>query len=200
MSIKRLNASFLSIALLIVASLGSAQAAAQRYTLDPAHTTVAFLIDHVGYARTLGLFTDVSGSFSFDPLSNTVTDISITVATASVNTANEARDKHVRNKDFLHVSKYPDMRFTASSTTIDASGAGEISGELNLLGVSQPLTLVVQLNKAEDYPFGHKRFTLGVSASGELNRSDYGMDYGVANALVGDTVELILETEAIQDK
>ena len=54
--------------------------------------------------------------------------------------------------------------------------------------------------RPEKYPFGHKKFTLGVSGRGALQRSDYGMDYGVANALVGDTVELIIEIEANQEK
>ena len=195
----RIVAAGLSAVLVLCTSLSTTHAA-DRYTLDPAHTTVAFLIDHVGYAKTLGLFTDVSGSFIFEQDTGTVTDISISVGTASVNSANEARDKHVRSKDFLNVSEYPEMTFTASSASIDPDGAGEISGELTLLGKTQSLTLSIQLNKADDYPFGHKRFTLGVSASGTLDRSDYGMDYGVANALVGDQVNLILETEAIQDK
>ena len=199
MTIKTLAATGLAAGLLISSGLSSALAAAERYTLDPAHTTVAFLIDHVGYAKTLGLFTEVSGTLSFDQESGIVSDISVTVATASVNTANEARDKHVRSEDFLNVSDHPQMSFTAASATIDEQGAGTITGELTLLGVTQALTLDVQLNKAEKYPFGHKQFTLGVSASGQINRSDYGMDYGVANALVGDSVQMILETEAIQD-
>ena len=199
MFINRVVAASLSAVLVLCASLTTAHAA-DRYSLDPEHTTVAFLIDHVGYAKTLGLFTDVSGSFTFDQDTGTVTDILITVGTASVNSANEARDKHVRSKDFLNVSKFPEMTFNAPTARVDEDGAGEISGALTLLGMTQPLTLTVQLNKADDYPFGHKRFTLGVSASGSLDRSAYGMDYGVANALVGDQVDLILETEAIQDK
>ena len=174
--------------------------AAERYTLDPEHTTVAFLIDHVGYAKTLGLFTDMSGGFSFDQESNTISDIAISVNTASVNSANEARDKHVRSKDFLNVGEYPTMSFNAQSASIDENGVGQIDGQLTLLGQTQPLVLEVSLNKADTYPFGHKRFTLGVSASGALMRSDYGMDYGVANALVGDAVTLIIETEALQEK
>ncbi|MFK7857399.1 MAG: YceI family protein [Granulosicoccus sp.] len=186
--------------IIVYAGSSTSLAAAQSYTLDPAHTTVAFLVDHVGFAKTLGLFTEVSGSLSFDQETSTVTDIAISVATGSVNTAHEARDKHVRNKDFLNVERFPEMTFNAASATIDSNGAGEIEGNLTLLGSTQPLTLSVTLNKAERYPFGHKRFTLGVSASGELNRSDYGMNYGVANSLVGDTVTLIIETEAIQVK
>ncbi len=185
---------------LIAATCASnAWAAADRYTLDPSHTTVAFLITHVGYAKTLGLFEDVSGSLSFDQETNTVSDVAITVSTASVNTANQARDKHVRSKDFLSVKKHPEMTFTAVSAIIDTNGQGKITGELNLLGQVHPLVLDVQLNKADKYPFGHKKFTLGVSAVGELLRSQYGMDYGVANNLVGDSVQMIIEVEAIAD-
>lgn len=171
-----------------------------HFSLDKDHTTVAFLVEHVGYAKTLGYFTDVSGSFSFDATSNTVSDVNITIATQSVQTANEARDKHLRNKDFLHVKKHPTMTFTATSVQIDADGAGRLAGELTLLGNTQIVTLDVTLNKSAKYPFGHKRFTLGVSASGVFKRSAFGMSYGVADALVGDEVEMIIEIEAIQDK
>jgi len=194
------KATALCAALVFSSSFNSALAESKSYSLDKAHTTVAFLIDHIGYAKTLGLFTDVSGSLNFDETTGMVSDIAITVNTASVNTANEARDKHVRNKDFLDVKNHPEMTFSAASATLDDQGNAEINGELTLLGTTLPLTLNATLNKAENYPFGHKRFTLGVSATGALQRSAYGMDYGVANALVGDQVDMIIEIEAIQDK
>jgi polyisoprenoid-binding protein YceI len=188
-----------SLLFALVVFWSSTISAAERFTLDPTHTTLAFLIDHVGFAKTLGWFTEVSGDFMFDDATGTASEITITVNTASVYSANEARDKHVRNKDFLNVKKFPDMVFTAGSTTIDENGKGEMVGELQLLGQRHPLTLSVTLNKADRYPFGHKRLTLGVSARGSVQRSQYGMNYGVANELVGDLVDLIIETEAIQD-
>lgn len=197
---KTITAAVLTVSVTLLAGVSTTVAAAERYTLDPAHTTVAFMVDHIGFAKTLGWFTKVSGSLSFDQQTNTVSDMAIAVTTNSVNTANKARDKHVKSKDFLSVKKHPKMTFTAQSATIDDTGAGQITGELSLLGTTQPLVLTVQLNKSDKYPFGHKRFTLGVSATAALDRSAYGMTYGVANALVGDTVKLIIETEAIQDK
>jgi polyisoprenoid-binding protein YceI len=170
-----------------------------RYTLDPAHTTVAFLVEHVGFAKTLGRFTEVQGSFSYDEQSGDLSDVQIVVETASVKSDNKARDKHVRGKDFLNAKKYPQMTFTASGITAGAENTGTIDGELTLLGQTHPLTLEVALNKADKYPFGHKLFTLGVSARGLVQRSVYGMDYAVANALVGDQVELIIEIEALKE-
>ena len=32
-----------------------------NYELDPTHTAVYFTVDHIGYAKTLGIFTGVSG-------------------------------------------------------------------------------------------------------------------------------------------
>ncbi len=150
--------------------------------------------------RHLGHFQDVSGSFTYDDETQQVSDVTITAKTDSVQTNHEARDKHLRSKDFLNVKQYPDMTFTADGTTLQADGSADLTGNLQLLAETRPLVLSVSLNKAERYPFGHKKFTLGVSARGALQRSDYGMDYGVANALVGDTVDLIIEIEANQEK
>lgn len=173
-------------------------AASDRFTLDKSHTTVAFLVDHVGFAKTLGYFSSVSGSFNYDSDTGVVSDMTITVETNSVQSDNKARDKHLRKSDFLDVKKHPEMVFTASSATVDDKGMAEIAGQLQLLGETQPLTLSATLNKSDKYPFGHKKLTLGVSARGSLQRSDFGMDYGVANGLVGDTVDLIIEVEANQ--
>ncbi len=190
----------LALSTVLALSATSVLAAPQRYLLDPEHTTVAFLVEHVGYAKTLGHFQDVSGGFTYDDETRRVSDVTITAKTDSVQTNHQARDKHVRSKDFLNVKKHPEMIFTADGTSLQEDGSADLAGNLQLLAETRPLMLSVSLNKAEKYPFGHKKFTLGVSARATLQRSDYGMEYGVANALVGDTVELIIEIEANQEK
>jgi polyisoprenoid-binding protein YceI len=187
------------IALLpLVCAAGMAAAEPARYELDPAHTTIAFLVDHVGYARTLGLFAETSGGFVYDVEAQELSDVRITVGTSSIETLNDARDEHVRSGDFLDVETHPEMVFTAGGGTPSGETTGTVEGELTLLGKTLPLTLEVTLNKAEEYPFGHGRFTLGLTARGSLMRSDWGMEYGVANGLVGDEVTLIIETEAMR--
>ena len=167
-----------------------------RYELDPEHTTIAFLVDHLGYADTLGLFLTFEGGFTYDMEAQELSDVIITVQTASVESFNDARDNHVRGKDFLNTEAFPVMTFTATSGTPTSDTTGTVEGELNLLGQTHPLTLNVTLNKAANYPFGHGRFTLGLSARGTVTRSAYGMTYAVENGFVGDEVQLILETEA----
>ena len=177
---------------------GAVTAEPEQFRLDPEHATVAFMIEHVGYAgKTLGTFTDVSGTFLYDEASSTLSDLQVIVQTASVSTHHDKRDEHVRSKDFLAVEEFPQMTFTAAGDTVlDDGKAAVIEGDLSLRGKSRPVTLEATLNKSADYPFGHKLFTLGASAIGTIERSDYDMTYGVAEALVGDTVELIVEIEA----
>lgn len=193
------RANRIGVAGILAATLATSAVAEPRtFELDPDHTTVAFFVDHVGYAATLGLFAQVFGSFTYDEDTQTLTDLTVEVATASVETLNAARDDHVRSADFLNVGTVPAMTFTADGGDAADATSGTVTGALTLLGETRPLTLAVRLNKAEAYAFGHKRYTLGISAQGELLRSEFGMDYGVANGLVGDRVRIVIETEAMR--
>ncbi|MEM8578234.1 MAG: YceI family protein [Pseudomonadota bacterium] len=169
-----------------------------RYELDASHTAVYFTIDHIGYAKTLGIFEELSGAFMFDPDSRALGDVRVEIDAASINTFNRARDRHVRNADFLHVSSHPEITFVANGGTARTAQSGRVRGELTILGQTQPVTLDVTLNKEAPYPFGHGREVLGLSITAEIDRSDFGMTYGVANGLVGDTVTINIETEAMR--
>ncbi|MEE4187912.1 MAG: YceI family protein [Roseobacter sp.] len=169
-----------------------------RYELDVEHTAVYFTIDHIGYAKTLGIFTDLNGGFMYDVDTQNLSDVAVTIQAASVNTFNEARDGHVRNRDFLNVPEHPEITFVASGGTPEGDTRGTVTGDLTILGITQPVTLDVTLNKVAAYPFGHKREVLGLSMSTTIKRSDFGMTYGVGNGLVGDEVTINIETEAMK--
>ena len=182
----------------IAAGCGSALAVADpvRYELDPAHTTVAFLVEHAGYAKTLGSFLRVSGGYAFDDTTGAVSDLRVVVATDSVDTHHEARDRHLTSPDFFDSKSHPEMTFTAASAQRTSERTFVVTGELALLGKRRPLTLEATVNKAAPYPFGDRADVMGVSARGTLKRSEFGMTYGVADNLVGDDVEIVIEFEA----
>ncbi|MEM0922137.1 MAG: YceI family protein [Pseudomonadota bacterium] len=176
---------------------GAAAAAPAKYEIDPSHTVLGFWVSHIGYAKTWGQFTEVTGSFVFDDETQTLTDLSVSVPTASVNTHHAARDGHVKNADFLDVGEHPEMTFTATGGAVTGENTGTVTGELTLLGVTKPVTLDVTLNKIGDYPFGHKKETMGISARGLVKRSEFGMTYALGG-IVGDEVEIVVEMEAIK--
>ena len=184
---------------LLAAAPAHAQAA--KYELDPDHITVAFLVDHIGYAKVLGLFRSARGSYRFDEASATLSDVRIEVETASVFSNQRKRDEHLKGPDFLNSGEFPRMVFTASSAKRTSERNFEINGQLELLGKSQPLTLQATWNKSAESPMGgplRKPYVMGVSARGSFKRSAYGMNYAVSNGWVGDEVPLIIEFEAVR--
>jgi|GEM_PF-100872 len=186
------------LACLLIFRAGPVVAAPERYAIDPEHATVAFLVDHVGFAKVLGRFTEHDGTLVWDGEARTLSDLVVNVKTASVATDHEKRDEHVRGKDFLYVKQHPEMSFAMEGSVVVGDGPVEVAGMLTLRGETRPATLEVTLNKFDKYPFGHKKDTLGASARGSVLRSEYGMTYAVGNGLVGDRVDLIIEVEAIR--
>ena len=177
----------------------AAQADTATYELDPEHTAVYFTVDHVGYAKTLGIFTKLTGTFAYDDASHELGDVDVSIDAASIESFNKARDKHVRSKDFLNVKTHPAITFTATGGDVAGAANGTtVTGDLTILGKTQPVTLNVTLNKVAPYPFGHKRDVLGLSMNAEINRSEFGMTYAVENGLVGDKVIIQIETEAMK--
>ena len=170
-------------------------AEAARYELDPEHITVAFLIDHIGYAKVLGMFRAVRGSYSFDEATAALGDVRIEVDTQSVFSNYARRDQHLKSADFLNTAEFPRMVFTAAGAKRTGDRSFEIAGQLELLGRSQPLTLAATWNKSGPSPID-KSYVMGVSARGSFKRSSYGMNYAVSNGWVGDEVPLIIEFEA----
>jgi polyisoprenoid-binding protein YceI len=193
--------SLAALALTALLGTGAALAQPQRYEIDPDHLSLGFLVDHIGYAKVLGMFRSARGSYRFDEASGTLSDVRIEVDTASVFSNQRKRDDHLKGPDFLNSGEFPRMVFTASNARRTAERQFEITGQLELLGKSQPLTLQATWNKSAESPlggFGRKPYVMGVSARGSFKRSAYGMNYAVANGWVGDTVDLIIEFEAVR--
>ena len=80
---------------------------------------------------------------------------------------------------------------------IDAQRAS-VYGTLRLHGVSKEVKLDVTLNALKRHPMPPFRRTAGFSATTTLNRMDFGID--AWKAVIGDTVELRIEAEAVRDR
>ena len=185
-----------SVGLAVIVAVSGARAEPARYTLDPEHTTIAFLVHHIGYAKVLGVFRELEGSFMFDEETGTLSDILVSVQSSSVDTHHDDRDEHIRSDDFLDAREFPTVRFAADTGSRTGERSFDIEGRLQLLGRELPLTLNAVWNKSAEYPIAGRPYVIGVSARTRLNRSDYGMSYALDNGWVGDEVDLIIEFEA----
>ncbi|GAA2063672.1 YceI family protein [Streptomyces albiaxialis] len=165
------------------------------WAIDPIHSEVAFSVKHLGIAKVRGRFDEFEGQIvtAEDPLDSTVT---ATIRTASVSTGNEQRDEHVRTADFLNVEEAPEMTFRSTGLRANGSAGFQVDGELTLRGVTRPVTLDLELNGFGQGMEGKP--ALGLSASTEISRSDFGVTAGPASAVVGDTIKITLDVEANQ--
>lgn len=188
------------IALAGALTAGPAKAEPRSFTLDPEHLHVAFLVKHIGFAKTLGVFEEIEGTVVFDEEAPALQSIDVVIQADSVNTGHKRRDNHVRSDDFLAADDHPEITFALTGASQTGERTGTVTGDLTIRGETNPVTLDVVWNKSGRYPFGDKQYVVGISARGEIMRSDWGMTYALDGDLVGDRVEIIIEAELIREE
>lgn len=186
------------LAALVVGVSSASFAEPAKFEIDKEHFSIAFLVEHVGYASTIGQFLEAEGSFVYDESANELTGGEVIIKADSVFTNHRRRDNHLRKDDFLDARRHETIRFEATEWRPTGNQKGTLVGDLTLLGQTRAVELNVTINKSAKYPFGHGQHTLGISARTTIERSEWGMTYGVEDGLVGDEVELIFEFEAIR--
>ncbi|WP_303292513.1 YceI family protein [Marinobacter sp. ST-43] len=184
---------------ILLATATSVSAEPAKFEVDEEHFSMSFEIMHIGYAPVIGMFRDIEGQFEYNEETGELNSGKLVFKASSVFTNHDKRDDHLRKPDFLDASKYPEITFVVSDFEKTGDNTGIVTGDLTLLGQTRPVDVNVTLNKAAEYPIGHEDYTLGISAEAVINRSDWGMTYGLENGLVGDEVRLRFGFEAIKD-
>ncbi|PFG54247.1 polyisoprenoid-binding protein YceI [Marinobacter sp. LV10R520-4] len=175
-----------------------AHAEPTNFKVDDEHFSMVFEIMHIGYAPVMGMFREIEGEFVYDEENRELSSGKLIFKSDSVFTNHKKRDEHVTNKDFLDSSKHSDIVFTVTDFNTTGDNTGQVTGDLAMLGQTNPVVLNVTLNKSAVYPFGHEEYTLGISAETSLKRSEWGMTYGLDGDMVGDEVTLRFGFEAIK--
>jgi polyisoprenoid-binding protein YceI len=170
---------------------------AGTWTVDQAHSKVAFAVKHMGIATVRGEFTEFAGTLEIaDDLSSA--KAYGTVKAASVHTNEPQRDAHLRSPDFFDAETYPALSF--ESTRIEAidEETFRITGNLTLHGVTNEIVLTAEINGTDVDPYGNEK--VGLEITGQLSRGEYGMKFnqalGSGNMLVADKVKLNLDISA----
>jgi polyisoprenoid-binding protein YceI len=172
---------------------GAATSKAADYTIDPTHSHVLFTIDHLGFAKMVGLFSDFSGNISFDANNVPASKVNVTIKADSLQTQLAARDKDLKGADWFNVTEFPEMTFVGTDFAKKDDHTGTLTGKLTLHGITKPVTLNVVVNKVGQNPLD-KIDSAGFSARGTFKRSDFGMKTYLG--AIGDDVDLIIEIEA----
>jgi polyisoprenoid-binding protein YceI len=169
------------------------------FVLDKSHTEVGFIARHLMVSKVRGRFTDFEGTVvvADDPSESSV---EVTIQAASINTNDENRDKHVRTNDFLSVDEFPALTFRSTKVELSSGGDWKVNGDLTVRGVTRPIVLDVQFEGVIQDPWGNQR--LGFTASGEIDRNDFGVSFNAVletgGFVVSPKVKLEIEAEAVR--
>ena len=164
------------------------------WKIDTSHTDVTFAVKHMMVTTVRGKFADVTGTLEADPNDPTSARGTIRIGIASINTGSELRDNHLRSADFFDAEHHPEATFAITSIT-RRGDSYEVTGDLTIRGITRPVTLTSELLGYYTSMEGAKR--AGFSASGTINRRDWGLDWNVAletgGWLVSDEIRLTID-------
>jgi polyisoprenoid-binding protein YceI len=185
----------------VVLALGLAFAAAARsapetFVFDKAHTLVGFRIRH-WLTKVDGRFRDFDGRIWLDRANPSGSKVEVTIQTASIDTSNINRDKHLRSADFFDAEKYPVTTFKSTKVTPRGTDLYDVTGDLTLHGVTKTMTIPVRhtgfLNLGKEEKAG---FELTIP----INRKDFGIVWNRTSdsggVMLGDDVDINVQVEA----
>jgi len=170
------------------------------WAIDPVHSEVGFTVRHMMVSKVRGKFTSFTGEVvtAENPLDSKVT---ASIDLMSIDTGNSDRDTHLRSSDFFDTEQNKTMDFRSTGIREDGSDY-LLDGEITLKGVTKPITFHLELGGFGPDPYGGTRS--GFTATGEIKRSDFGVDFNAVletgGVVVGDRVQIVLEIEAVLNK
>lgn len=171
------------------------------YTLDKAHSTLLFRVNHLGFSHFTGRFTQFDIKLKLDAANPTASSVNATIQPASLALDNPPRGflDQVRGGEFLDAKKFPVMTFASKSVEMTGPSTARITGDFTMHGATKPVTLDATFNGGYPGMSLDPHARVGFSAKGTLKRSDFGISYGIpapgTTMGVSDDVEIIIETE-----
>ena len=167
---------------------------AGTYNVDASHTNAGFTVKHMMITNVTGKFNDVAGAFEFDEKTNTLKSINGEIVVASINTANEKRDEHLKAEDMFDVAKFQKITFKSTKIEKDA-----VYGDFTMKGVTKNIKLDLETSSVIKDPWGKQR--TGFSLNGKIKRSDFGLTWNKAletgGVAVSDDVKLAIDIEGV---
>ncbi|MCP4363036.1 MAG: polyisoprenoid-binding protein [Chloroflexi bacterium] len=170
------------------------------WQIDSAHSHIYFTARHMMISKVRGQFESFTGTVNFDEENPTRTTVDIEADLDSINTQEEQRDNHLKSPDFFDVANYPLMTFKSTKVEQTGENKGKLHGDLTIRGVTKPVVLTAEYAGQAKSPWG--TVSAGFSATGNINRKDWGLNWNQAletgGFLVGDKIKIEIELELVK--
>lgn len=168
--------------------------AGDAYAVDLASSSIGFIGSKVT-GKHEGKFEKFSGTITLAGGKAEGGKLTIEVETESVKTDADGLDKHLKNKDFFEVDKFPKATFVSSEIKVggEKGASHTVTGELELHGVKKTVSFPVTIKVEGDTVTGNAEFA--------INRKDFGIVIaGKPDDLIRDDVLLKLSLKAPKKK
>ncbi len=169
------------------------EAKVEVFDIDLVHSSTLFRIHHAGAGRFWGRFNEVSGTVAWPRDDSAAPVFDVSVKTESVDTGNDRLDGHLKGPDFFNAREFPAVTFKSTSAERLRDGFWKVTGDMTMLGVTKPVAAEVEVTGVQGNSVLAKA---GWEAVFEINRSDFGMDWGIENGALSNDVKLIISIEA----
>lgn len=175
---------------------------ASSYKLDESHSHLGFKVRHLGISNVKGHFKKFTGTANFDEKTGKASNLKVSIKSATIDTNEPKRDRHLRSEDFFAVKKYPDITFVATKFKYADKHPTAIEGKLTLHGTTLPVTFkIIDWGGTAIDPWNNTR--LAFEAVAKIDRTKFGLKWNkglkkAAGLMVGNTVAINLEIEAIK--
>lgn len=172
----------------------------ERWTIDPALSSLTFNIAHLAVATVRGAFTGWGGTLVMDDKGLSESAAEIWVDAASLNTREPERDKEARSARFLDTDRFSRITFTSTGVEVIDTDSVIVTGDLTLRGTTRPVRVdAVYGGQATDLE-GRRRTMWRATLS--VSRDAFGLLWHpaleqVSGFLLGDEIEVSVDLEAV---
>lgn len=166
------------------------------WTIDNAHSDIAFKVRHMMISTVTGHFEDFKASVSTNGDSFENASIEFSAKTDSINTKNNDRDNHLKSNDFFNAEKFPEVKFVSKSFD-----GVKLVGDLTIRDVTKEITLDAEFNGIAVDSYGQTK--AGFEIAGEINRKEFDLTWNAVteagSIVVSDKVKLVIDAQFIKN-
>lgn len=163
-----------------------------NWSLDSAHSEIAFKVKHMMISTVTGHFEDFEATAKTDGDDFKNAEFTFTAKTASINTKNKDRDAHLRSDDFFNSEEFPELKFVSKSFDGD-----KLVGDLTIRDITKEVVLDAELNGVAVDLYGQTK--AGFEMTGTINRKDFNLTWSAVteagSIVVSDKVKMVVDVQ-----
>ncbi len=195
---KNMKIQSILIAMAIIVASTTTIVAQTIYKMDKNHSKLAFSATHFGISHVEGNFKIFEATLKSAKEDFSDAEVEMTAEVKSINTDVDMRDNDLRSANWFDVEKYPTMIFKSTSFKKVNGNNYSLTGNITIHGITKPITFNVVYNGKVLNPFS-KKYAVGFTVTGKLNRKDFTVGTEAFAAVVGDEVEIRSNVEFVEN-